>query len=192
MRPVDVEVVLAVVLVVDVAGCGLCLRGGDQGGRLHQLLAAALDVVLDVLAVRGGRPRPCFPRRLAVVLVVELVATWPRVVAAVALAVEVAAAAVASAVELAAATAEVLAMVLAVVLAMVLVVVLAVVLALALATALAMPLPAALACGAGRDAGPESVLIFLEIRPRWCLPGAGRCAVGRAGRAAALYAWRRP
>ena len=46
------EVVLAVVLAVAVAGCGLCLCGGDQGERLHQSLAAALTLVLDVLAVR--------------------------------------------------------------------------------------------------------------------------------------------
>ena len=43
-------VVLAMVLAVVVAGCGLCLRGGDRGERLHQ----SLTVVLDVLAVRGG------------------------------------------------------------------------------------------------------------------------------------------
>ena len=70
-----VEVVLAgmlaVVLAVVVAGCGLCLHGSDRGERLHQSLA----MVLDVLAVRGGRPCSCCPRRLAVVLAVELAAT---------------------------------------------------------------------------------------------------------------------
>ena len=121
--------------------------GGDQGERLHQSLAATLAVVLDVLAVRDGKPQSCCPWRLVVILATELVATWPCVTAAVASVVELTAA-TAVTVEVAAATAELLAellaVVLAVVLAVLLVVLLAVVLTLALAAALAVPLPVAL------------------------------------------------
>ena len=75
---VVLAVVLAVVLVVDMAGCGLCLRGGGRGERLHQSLAAALAVVLDVLADCGGRPRSGCPWRLAVFLAVEWPCRFPR------------------------------------------------------------------------------------------------------------------